>query len=393
MSSEPAGPALAEIEWLRGVKVVEVTTAVSAPLIGRVLAELGAEVVKVESRAKPDVNRARLPRPTDPEGFPAHESFQLLHESSASKKSVTLNLKTDEGQSLFLKLLGDADVFIENFVPGWLDRLGLTVESLREKFPRLVILSASGYGQTGPLRTQRSYAPVMSALAGVEGLIGYDDGQVMGCSALALADLNCSFTGVFLVAAALKGREQTGHGTHVDLSQIEAASTLAGEAFVEAELNGSAPLPRGNADPDGTPWTLIPTERPDEWIAAVDTQSGTLAEGELLELKNLPAGRRSARETLLERLRVRGIEAAPVLTPTGVAKDRGFAARGFTQTVQHPHAMIGEVKVTSVPWHLDGRLPRVLGAAPLLGGDNPTILSRFVDAAGLADFEAKGVLR
>lgn len=393
MLSGTAQPALADVEWLRGLKVVEVTTAVSAPLIGRVLAELGAEVIKVESRAKPDVNRARLPRPTDPEGFPAHESFQLLHESSASKKSVTLNLKTDEGQALFLDLLGEADVFIENFVPGWLDRLGLTVESLREKFPRLVILSASGYGQTGPLRTQRSYAPVMSALAGVEGLIGYDDGQVMGCSALALADLNCSFTGVFLVAAALKGREQTGEGTHLDLSQIEAVSTLAGEAFVEAELNGISPLPCGNADPDGTPWTLIPTERPDEWVAAVATAPGEDADGELLELKNLPAGRRPTREALLERLQARGVEAAPVLTPTGVAQDPRFAKRGFTQTVQHPHAMIGEVKVTSVPWHLDGQLPRVRGTAPLLGGDNPAVLSRFVDAASLADYEAKGVLR
>jgi crotonobetainyl-CoA:carnitine CoA-transferase CaiB-like acyl-CoA transferase len=388
-----AVPALTDIDWLRGIKVVEVTTAVSAPLIGRVLAELGAEVVKVESRAKPDVNRARLPRPTDPEGFPAHESFQLLHESSASKKSVTLNLKTDEGKALFLDLLGEADVFIENFVPGWLDRLGLTVESLREKFPRLVILSASGYGQTGPLRTQRSYAPVMSALAGVEGLIGYADGQVMGCSALALADLNCSFTGVFLVAAALKGREQTGEGTHLDLSQIEAASTLAGEAFVEAELNGISQLPRGNADPDGTPWTLIPTERPDEWVAAGGVKQSEVAERELLELKNLPAGSRPRREVLLARLRDRGIEAAPVLTPTDVGQDQGFAARGFTQTVMHPHAMVGEVKVTSVPWHLDGRLPRVLGAAPLLGGDNSAILTRFIDAASLADYEAKGVLR
>lgn len=384
---ESQQPPLKDVDWLSGIKVVEVTTAVSAPLIGRVLAELGAEVVKVESRAKPDVNRARLPRPTDPEGFPAHESFQLLHESSSSKKSVTLNLKTEEGQGLFLDLLGEADVFIENFVPGWLDRLGLTVQTLREKFPRLVILSASGYGQTGPLRTQRSYAPVMSALAGVEGLIGYDDGQVMGCSALALADLNCSFTGVFLVAAALRGREASGEGTHLDLSQIEAASTLVGEAFVQEQLGQDRPRPRGNRDPDGTPWAVVPTDKPDRWVAAVGQNPADSM------LSALPTGRRPSREQLLARLRSRGIESAPVLSPVDVAQDPGFAARGFTQTLRHPHPMVGEIRVTSVPWYLDGELPRVRSVAPLLGGDNTAVLSRFKDVETLAGYEAKGALR
>ncbi|MFC3242145.1 CoA transferase [Gordonia humi] len=322
--AERIGPPLTDIEWLDGVNVVEVTTAVSAPLVGRVLAELGAEVVKVESRAKPDVNRARLPRPTDPEGFPADEAFQLLHEASSSKRSVTLNLKTEAGRGLFLDLLGDADVFIENFVPGWLDRLGLTVADLRARFPRLVILSASGYGQTGPLRTQRSYAPVMSALAGVEGLIGYDDGDVLGCSALALADLNCSFYGVALVSAALRGREDTGQGCHIDLSQIEAASTLAGEAFAEYGVTGTPPGPRGNADPDGRPWTLIrdPGDRDGSgWIAAAGATDGLGAE-------DLSRGSVS-RDELLARLTARGVETSPVLTPRPGGRGSGERRAGI----------------------------------------------------------------
>ncbi|WP_369046570.1 CaiB/BaiF CoA transferase family protein [Sinomonas sp. P10A9] len=380
-------PPLADIRWLEGINVVEVTTAVSAPLVGRVLAELGAEVVKVESRAKPDVNRARLPRPADPEGFPAHEAFQLLHEASASKRSVTLNLKTEAGLELFLDLLHDADVFIENFVPGWLDRLGLSIQALRERFPRLVILSASGYGQTGPLRTQRSYAPVMSALAGVEGLIGYDDGEVLGCSALALADLNCSFYGVFLVAAALRGREETGQGCHVDLSQIEAASTLAGEAFAEHGLGGTRPRPRGNADPDGTPWTLMPAKAGPRtgWVAAA-------GQGDDLGT-DAPGADRWPRDELLARLAARGVEAAPVLTPDDVAEDPGFAARGFTQRIGHPHPLVGELHVTSIPWYLDGELPRVRGTAPLLGGDNAAVLTRYLSQDQLSTLEQQGALR
>ncbi|MGF9664005.1 CoA transferase [Arthrobacter crystallopoietes] len=375
-----AHPVIGDVGWLRGLKIVEVTTAVSAPLIGRVLSELGAEVVKVESRAKVDVNRARVPRPTDPEGFPAHEAFQLLHEANAGKHSVTLNLKTEQGKELLLDLLGDADVFIENFVPGWLDRLDLSIAQLRERFPRLIIFSASGYGQTGPLRTQRSYAPVMTALAGIEGLIGYEDGQVMGCSALALADLNCTFSGVFLVMAALAGRQSTGQGTHIDLSQIEAAAILAGEAFIEQQLDGTVPGPAGNTDPDGTRWTLARTGDDDSWLAA----TGTVAADD--------AARPGTGE-LLERLRGRGIEASPVLTPAQVAADEHFTSRGFMQSVEHPHPLIGSLQITSVPWRMEGTVPQVAAAAPLIGSSNAEVLGRYVPAGALSELEREGVLK
>lgn len=379
MSLQGAMPVVGDVDMLRGLKVVEVTTAVSAPLIGRVLAEMGAEVVKVESRAKIDVNRARLPRPTDPEGYPAHEAFQLLHEASSSKQSVTLNMKTEQGKGLFLALLADADVLIENFVPGWLDRLDLPIDRLRERFPRLVIFSASGYGQTGPMRTQRSYAPVMTALAGVEGLIGYEDGQVMGCSALALADLNCSFNGVFLVMGALTGRESTGQGTHIDLSQIEAAATLAGEAFVEHQLRGAEPGPVGNRNPDGTRWSVERTAEDEGWVAAArDTTDESDTE---------------PRAELLNRLRAKGIESAAVLSPRQVVTDDRFTSRGYTQDVEHPHPAIGRLAVTSIPWRVEGIVPRVRGAAPMIGTGNAEILGRYADAAQLAELEQQGVLK
>ncbi|MEU7812291.1 CoA transferase [Pseudonocardia sp. NPDC049154] len=372
---------VADVAWLRGLQVVEVTTGVAAPLIGRVLGELGAEVVKVESRAKIDVNRARLPRPTDPEGYPASEAFQLLHEANAGKRSVTLNLKTADGVALLRTLLADADVLIENFVPGWLERLGLSVEGLLEEFPRLVIVSASGYGQTGPSRTQRAYAPVMTSLAGVEGLIGYADGEVVGCSALALADLNCSFHGVFLTLAALHGRRATGRGRHVDISQTEACVAMIGEAFVGRQLGLDEPAPRGNTDPDGRPWSLLPAAGEDRWVAA-----RTVAE---------PAvnGGRPDRAELVARLRERGIEAAPVLTPAEVATDEGYAARAFLQRVPHPEPLISEVTVTSVPWRLDGAVPRVRAAAPRLGEADDEVYGRHLTPARRAELEREGVFR
>lgn len=373
-------PIVEEVGWLKGLRVVEVTTAVSAPLISRVLSEMGAEVIKVESRAKIDVNRARVPRPTDPEGFPAHEAFQLLHEANAGKRSVTLNLKTDEGKQLFLDLLGDADVFIENFVPGWLDRLGLSIEMLREHNPRLIILSASGYGQTGPMRTQRAYAPVMTALAGVEGLIGYEDGSVMGCSSLALADLNCSFSGVHVVMSALVGRQQSGEGTHIDLSQIEAAAILTGEAFVEQQLYKTEPGPVGNVGPDGKRWSMLEDPDSGEWVGVAD-ESVSVEKG------------RSTTSDILTALKERGVEVAPIVTPAQVAEDEKYLSRGFIQSVEHPLEAIGDLTITSVPWRLEGSVPKVGGAAPLLGSANEDVLSRYITAEQISQYEDEGALR
>ncbi|MEO3858614.1 CoA transferase [Acrocarpospora sp. B8E8] len=370
-----------ELGWLHGLRVVEVTTGVAAPLIGRVLAELGADVVKVESRAKPDVNRARVPRPTDPEGYPAHEAFQLLHEANAGKRSITLNLKTPEGKDLLRRLLGDADLFIENFAPGWLERLGMPVADILAEFPRLVVVSASGYGQTGPLRTQRAYAPVMTSLAGIEGLIGYDDGEVMGASALALADLNCTFNGVFLALSALYGRRNTGRGQHVDISQTEACVALIGEAFVERQLDLGTPSPRGNVGPSGERWSLLRADGEDSWVAAA---------GDAGEEERTPHGRPD-RETLLRRLRERGLECAPVLTPDEVAGDARFAELGFLQRVEHPHPLIGELRVTSVPWHLDHVVARVSGPAPCLGQHNDEVYSRYLPEGTYAGYREKGV--
>ncbi|ODU07052.1 MAG: hypothetical protein ABS81_02930 [Pseudonocardia sp. SCN 72-86] len=371
--SKPSGAA-SPIDWLADVRVVEVTTGVSAPLSGRILAELGADVVKVESRAKLDVNRVRVPRAAmvglaDEETLRL-EGFGLLHEASASKRSVTLDLKNETGRELFLRLLGDSDVFIQNFAPGWLERLGLSVGSLLERFPRLVVLSATGYGQDGPLRGQRAYAPIMSSLAGVEGLIGYEDGAVVGASATAMADLNCSFYGAYLVLAALNGRTSNAGGRHIDLSQTEACVALIGEAMVEYAETGKVPAPVGNATPGGRR-EVVPCAD-GGWVVVEDAP-------EDLDPSSHAA---SSRDDLVRELQARGVAASPVLTPAEVLDDPAFRERGLFQEVEHP--VLGQLTTTSVPWHLDGAVPRVRSSSPLLGSDTQDVARELL---GLADAE------
>lgn len=372
------------LDWLSGIRVVEVSTGVAAPLSGRILAELGAEVVKVESRAKLDVNRVRVPREemsglADPETLRL-EGFGLLHEASASKRSVTLNLKTEAGRDLFLRLLSEADVFLQNFAPGWLERLGLSIDDLLRQCPRLVVLSATGYGQTGPLCQQRAYAPIMSSLAGLEGVIGYEDGAVVGASATAMADLNCSFYGAFLVLAALNGRTPTGGGRHLDLSQTEACVALLGEAMVEYATTGKSPGPTGNTTSAGRREVVPCTDG--RWVVIDDAPEGDLVSARPDEVSS---------EVLVTQLQSTGIAATPVLAPDEVLQDQAFRDRGLFQEIDHP--VLGPLITTSIPWHLDGAVPRVRSSSPLLGADTEQIMTQLLGVAS-EDFDrltAEGV--
>lgn len=379
-----ANGASVPVDWLAGTRVVEVTTGVSAPLTGRILAELGADVIKVESRAKLDVNRVRVPRAAmsglaDAETLRL-EGFGLLHEASASKRSITLNLKNETGRELFLRLVGESDVFIQNFAPGWLERLGLSVDKLLERFPRLVVLSATGYGQDGPLRGQRAYAPIMSSLAGVEGLIGYEDGAVVGASATAMADLNCSFYGAYLVLAALNGRTPTGGGRHLDLSQTEACVALIGEAMVEYGETGKAPGPMGNSTPSGRR-EVVPCAD-GGWVVVEDVPEG---------LDPAASSATAARDELVRTLQAQGVAATPVLTPDEVLTDPCFRQRGLFQQVEHP--VLGALTATSVPWHLDGAVPRVRSSSPILGGHTEEIARDLLglEPAEMTHLTAEGV--
>lgn len=399
------------------MRVVEVGTAVSIPMVGAVLANLGAEVIKVESRRRLDINRARVPRSvTDAAPTSQEEVFPLLHDLNPGKKSVTLDLKSLAGQQLFHELLDTADVFIENYAPGWLDRLGMPLNTLLEQHPQLILLAASAYGEDGPYSQQRAYAPIMTGLAGLEGLVGYGQDDVVGMVATAYSDPNAAYFGVLAVLAALLERDRgDGRGCLIDLSQTEAATCLVGIALAEHQLFGDEVTPRGNEHPCHTPHDIYPCAGRDRWVALAVTSDKewarlTHALEELPELRDprfaAAEDRRGARAEIDElvstwtrgrsvndvvaRLVAHRVPVAPVLAPEDLETTEPFIARELTEDVVHP--VLGPMTITATPWRFGADRPRPSGAGPMLGSANGEVIGPLLggDGTRYEQFDADG---
>jgi crotonobetainyl-CoA:carnitine CoA-transferase CaiB-like acyl-CoA transferase len=390
---------------LESLRVIEVTTGISAPLMGVFLANLGAEVIKIESRRRLDGNRVRLPArgAASKDGLNEDERAPLWHEFNAGKESVTLNLRTDVGRDIFLSLIREADIFIQNFAPGWLERAGMSGELLLEINPRLIMLFASSYGQDGPLAQQRVYAPVMTALGGQEALVGLSDGEVVGAMPLAYGDFNATHHGLPLIFSALYERERTGRGCIIDLGQVEAVTATLGEAIVEYQLTGSLPTPRGAESAFRAPHGIFPCKGSDRWATlsvATDEEWATLAgliartaddlasvvldsrwesaAGRLASSEELASllsdwTRRFERIELARLVQDAGLRCAPVYEPDEMERDPHYAARGFTTTVPHPR--VGPLEVTSTAWLYDGEVVAPRGPGPGLGDATEAVLT------------------
>lgn len=391
---------------LKALRVLEVGTAVSVPEMGAVLCNLGADVIKVESKHKLDGNRVRIRKSGSGDaanGPSGDDSFPLWHEFNGGKRSVQLNLKSEVAKDIFVNLIKQSDVFIQNFAPGWLERLGLGGKKLLEINPRLIMLFASGYGQDGPKSQQRVYAPVMTALGGQEALVGDESGEVMGAMPIAFGDFNSAFHGVLLLFSALYQREQTGQGCIIDVSQIEAVAATLGEAFVEMQITGKAPQAVGNRSDYRAPHGVYPCRgNNDQWVTLSigdDTEWNTLknlirkTDAHLADELDKSHWDRAAsriadrlridelvskwtgnfsRDELPEMLQRAGIRSAPVYESDEMEKDPHFMTRSFTRNVVHPH--LGSIAVTSTPWMFDGATPIPRAAGPSLGEHTEAVL-------------------
>jgi CoA:oxalate CoA-transferase len=246
-SERPDGGALS------GVVVLDVTRVVAGPFCSMILADLGATVIKVEHPAEPDYTRAFPPMLVADDGA---ELSAFFAQFNRNKLGITLNLGTEDGKRVLRQLAAHADVLVENFRAGAMDKLGLGYESLREVNPRLVYTALSGYGQTGPYRRRPAYDNSAQATGGLWSMNGLPGQPPLRVGTI-IGDLAATFYGVIGTLAALRHAERTGVGQLVDISQQDSVLSLTENAVVSFTVDGTVARPRGNEHPFVRPYELF----------------------------------------------------------------------------------------------------------------------------------------
>ncbi|MCX7889388.1 MAG: CoA transferase [Rhodobacteraceae bacterium] len=237
---------------LEGVKVVELARILAGPWAGQTLADLGAEVIKVESPEGDDTRRWGPPFV----GEGADRAAAYFHSCNRGKRSVVADFTTAEGQALVRRLAGDADVVIENFKVGGLRKYGLDYDSLRAVNPRLVYCSITGFGQDGPYAARAGYDFIIQGMSGLMSFTGEPDGQPMK-SGVAITDV---FTGIYAataILAALHQRARTGTGQHIDMALLDVALAVTANQAMNYLVSGRPPARMGNAHPNLVPYAVF----------------------------------------------------------------------------------------------------------------------------------------
>jgi crotonobetainyl-CoA:carnitine CoA-transferase CaiB-like acyl-CoA transferase len=252
---------------LEGIRVVEAATLFAAPLAGMLLGDYGADVVKIEHPQRPDPARGHGPA-KDGEGL----WFKAL---ARNKRLLTLDLSRPEGRELFLRLAEGADVVLENFRPGTLERWGAGPAELSAANPRLVIARVSGFGQTGPYAARPGFGTLAEAMSGFAALNGEPEGPPL-LPPFALADGVAALATAFAIMVALRARDETGRGQVVDTSLIEPLMTLLGPQVTAYDLLGELQPRTGNRSSHNAPRNLYPTAD-GSWVA-VSASATSIAE-------------------------------------------------------------------------------------------------------------------
>ncbi|TRL29083.1 CaiB/BaiF CoA transferase family protein, partial [Rhizobium straminoryzae] len=242
---------------LDGIRVIELARVLAGPWAGQMLADLGADVIKVENPDGGDDTRGWGPpfvEGKDGENL----SAAYYHSTNRGKRSIAVDFSTPEGQEIVRRLAADADVFIENFKLGGLKKYGLDYESLKAINPRLVYCSITGFGQNGPYASLAGYDYIVQGMSGFMSVTGAADGEPMKAG-VAIADI---FTGIYAVTAiqaALIHAMKTGEGQQVDMALLDVMSAVLANQNMNYLISGTAPVRLGNAHPNISPYEVVPT--------------------------------------------------------------------------------------------------------------------------------------
>lgn len=375
---------------LTGIKVVDLSKILAGPYATMSLADLGAEVTKVEHPEGGDPTRSWGPP------FLGHDATYYLA-INRGKKSVTIDLKSPEGQEVVHQMLREADVLVENFRPGSGLQQIFDYRVLSERYPHLIVLHISAFGDHGPLRDEPGYDMIAQAAGGLMSLTGEPGGPPLKAG-FAMGDLGASLFGTIGVLSALVERSNTGRGQYVTTSLYECQLALHVNWATNYFANGKRPGPLGSGHPNLVPYQAYPA-RDGHFVIAVGNDSlwkklcaaidrPDLAANQDLATNNGRVVHRDMLNAELERtlgtqtvdhwcrlLSERGVPASPIRSLDEVYDHPHTLALDMLQTVDHP--TIGPLKQVAFPVNFRGERPRVRVAPPELGADTDEVLSRY----------------
>ncbi|MEM7241442.1 MAG: CaiB/BaiF CoA-transferase family protein, partial [Pseudomonadota bacterium] len=237
---------------LSGVRVIELARILAGPWAGQTLADLGADVIKVES-PNGDDTRTWGPPFLDHGG---QSSAAYYHCANRSKSSVNIDFRTEEGRKQLLGLIADADVLIENFKVGGLAKYDLDYDSISKTYPNLIYCSITGFGQTGPYAGRAGYDFLLQGMSGLMSFTGEPEGQPTKVG-VAVTDIFAGLYSVIAIQAALRDREKTGRGTHIDMSLLDTAVAVTANQSMNYLASGVSPVRLGNAHPNIMHYTAV----------------------------------------------------------------------------------------------------------------------------------------
>lgn len=392
---------------LAGVKVIELSHIMAGPMCGLLLADLGADVIKVEKYPDGDDSRRMVPPTIDGESA----AFMMLNRN---KRGTSINLKHPDGKQVLAKMLRTADVVIENYRPGTMERFGFGYESLRKENPGLIYCQLTGFGTTGPYADRAGFDLIAQGMSGLMSITGEGPGRPPVKVGVPITDITAGILGAMGILAAYTRRLKTGEGQRVDTSLLEAGIVHTGWQTAIALATGTSPGPLGSAHPLSAPYQAIETR--DGWInIGAANQANWLRLVEVIgepdlatdprfkdnaaRMQNLPplVERLTARfrtattAEWLARLERAGVPAGPVLSINEMLTDPQVNAREMVVEVEH--ATLGRVKTLGAPVKLSATPARVARAAPVLGQHTRDILREYgYDEAQINRLGAEGAV-
>lgn len=384
---------------LLGIRVLDLSRVLAGPFTGMLMADMGADVIKLEIPGHGDDSRQFPP-------FKCEEYMYYVN-LNRGKKSITVNLKTEEGKEILRELVKKSDVLLENFRPGTMDRLGLGYEELKNINPRLVYAAISGFGQTGPYRFRPGYDIIGQAMGGLLSITGWPGGPPTR-SGTAIGDILSSLFCAIGIFAALKIRDQTGLGQMVDVALVDSVFAALENIPQAYYVEGHVPERIGNRYEFVYPydtfetldgWVVIGIANDNLWTRFLEATGLDINDirfrSNLLRVKNHTSlkdkiegwSKGKTKDEIVNSLTNAGIPCCPIYNIKEASEDYHISvAREMVVEIEQPG--LGTIKVQGNPVKMSMTAPEPRGPAPSLGGDTYRVLNNLL---GISKSEFKGL--